>query len=205
MIRLWSEGGLSSTSRNHLTTFCRPFSYYACLKLCSAIVHFIQNNSLYFVCYGWSVQTSPKCWFGKHEWRQIMTLQTTHTKYKWHHTPLNETPPRKVSAYATGVGPWDMLHKSTLRSYNGRGKRYCDMSGNLVFKFKKGQWPKIAKFILFKSPKLSFFSALPPCNCEWGEINFKTALERTQFKTDPQVQTRISAVLSKKSKTRVSF
>jgi len=34
-------------------------------------------------------------------WLQIMTSQTTHTKYKWHHTPLNETPPWKFSAYAT--------------------------------------------------------------------------------------------------------
>ena len=24
-------------------------------------------------------------------WRQIMTSQTTHTNYKWHHTPRNET------------------------------------------------------------------------------------------------------------------
>jgi len=31
--------------------------------------HFlIQNNCLYLVCYGWSVQTSPKRWFGKHEY-----------------------------------------------------------------------------------------------------------------------------------------
>ena len=40
--------------QNHLTTFCRPFVHYACLRLCSAIVHFIRNNCLYFVCYGWS-------------------------------------------------------------------------------------------------------------------------------------------------------
>ena len=30
-----------------------------------------------------------------------MTSQTTYTKYKWHNTPLNETPPWKFSAYAT--------------------------------------------------------------------------------------------------------
>ena len=29
-------------------------------------------------------------------WRQIMTSQTTHTKYKWHHTPLNEHHPMKI-------------------------------------------------------------------------------------------------------------
>jgi len=28
-ISLWWEPGLSSASRNHLTTFCRPFFHYA--------------------------------------------------------------------------------------------------------------------------------------------------------------------------------
>jgi len=54
IIRFWWEAGLSSASRNHLTTFCRPFVHYACLGLCSTIVHFIRNNCLYFVCNGWS-------------------------------------------------------------------------------------------------------------------------------------------------------
>jgi len=52
----WWEFGLSSASRNHITTFCRPSLHYACLRLCSAIVHFIRINCLYFVCYGWSAQ-----------------------------------------------------------------------------------------------------------------------------------------------------
>ena len=30
----------------------RPFVHYACLRLCSAIVHFIQNSCLNFVLYG---------------------------------------------------------------------------------------------------------------------------------------------------------
>ena len=97
IIRCWWESGLSSASRNHLTTFCRPFAHYACLSLCSAIVHFIQNNCLYSVCYGFAKTLVWKTWM----WRQIMTSQTTHTKYKWHHTPLNELPPWKCSAYAT--------------------------------------------------------------------------------------------------------
>jgi len=50
---LW-KSGLSSASRNHLTTFCRPFVHDTCLRLCSAMVHFIRNNCLYFVCNGWS-------------------------------------------------------------------------------------------------------------------------------------------------------
>jgi len=54
IIRFWWESGLSSAFRNHLPIFCRPFVHYACLRLCSAIIQFIQNNCLYFVCYGWS-------------------------------------------------------------------------------------------------------------------------------------------------------
>jgi len=56
IIRFRWESASSSASRNHLTTFCRPFVYYACLSLCSAIVHFIQNNCLYVVCLGWSAK-----------------------------------------------------------------------------------------------------------------------------------------------------
>jgi len=56
IIRFWWESGLSSASWIHLITFCRPFVHYASLRLCSAIVHFIRNNCLYFVCYGWSAQ-----------------------------------------------------------------------------------------------------------------------------------------------------
>jgi len=54
MIRFRWESGLSSASRNHLTTFCRSSVHYECLRLCSAIVHFIRNNCIYFVCYGCS-------------------------------------------------------------------------------------------------------------------------------------------------------
>jgi len=41
--RFWWESRLSSASRNHLTTFCRRFVHYACLRLLSKIVHFIRN------------------------------------------------------------------------------------------------------------------------------------------------------------------
>jgi len=104
VIRFWWESGLSSASRNHLTTFCGPFVHYACLRLCSAIVHFIQNNCLYSVWYGCSAETSPIRWFGKHEYDVKL----------WHHkqrTPnINDTirhwmksPLWTFSAYATGV------------------------------------------------------------------------------------------------------
>jgi len=49
IIMFWWESGLSSASRNHFTTFCRSFVYYPRLKLCSAMVYFIQNSCLYFV------------------------------------------------------------------------------------------------------------------------------------------------------------
>jgi len=47
IIRFWWESELSSAFRNHLTTFCRPFVHYACLRLCSAIVDFIPNSFTY--------------------------------------------------------------------------------------------------------------------------------------------------------------
>jgi len=50
VIRFWWESGLSSAYRNHLITFCRLIAHHACLRSCSAIVHFIRNNCIYFVC-----------------------------------------------------------------------------------------------------------------------------------------------------------
>jgi len=41
IIRFCWASGLSSASRNHLTTFFRPFVHYAFLRLCFAIVHLI--------------------------------------------------------------------------------------------------------------------------------------------------------------------
>jgi len=49
IIRFRGESALSSASKHHLTTFWRRFVHYACLRLCSAIAHFIRNNCLYFV------------------------------------------------------------------------------------------------------------------------------------------------------------
>jgi len=39
LVGIW----LSSASRNHLATFCKPLVHFACLRLFSAIVHFIQG------------------------------------------------------------------------------------------------------------------------------------------------------------------
>jgi len=53
-IRFWWESGLSSASRNYLTTFCRPFVYYAYLRLCSEIIHldfYAKPNNESFLAY----------------------------------------------------------------------------------------------------------------------------------------------------------
>jgi len=42
IIKFWWESGLSSASRNHLNTFCRPFVHYACLKIV------FRENSFYW-------------------------------------------------------------------------------------------------------------------------------------------------------------
>ena len=119
IIRFWCESGLSSASRNHLTTFCRPFVHYACLRLCSAIVHFIENNCLYFVCYGWSTQTSPKRWFGKHEydvklWRHKQRTPNTNDTIRhgmnphenFLRTPLMTLTVHKNQVHCPGVVQW---------------------------------------------------------------------------------------------------
>ena len=48
-------------------------------------------------------------------WRQIVTSQTAHTKYKWPHKPLNETSPWKFSACATGRRYVSVLSNATAR------------------------------------------------------------------------------------------
>jgi len=61
IIRFWWQSRLSSASRNHLTTFCRPFVHYACLRLCSAIVHFMRNNQ--GRTQGWGLVIPPWAWY----------------------------------------------------------------------------------------------------------------------------------------------
>jgi len=53
IIRFWWESGLS---RDHLTIFCISFVHYACLRLCSAMVHCIRNNCLFYLL--WLSSTS---------------------------------------------------------------------------------------------------------------------------------------------------
>jgi len=33
IVRFWWESRLSSVSRNHVITFCRPFAHHACFKI----------------------------------------------------------------------------------------------------------------------------------------------------------------------------
>ena len=91
IVRFWWVSGLSSVSWNHLTTLCRPFTHYACLRLCFAIVHIIQTNCLYFVCFGWSAQLSPKRSFGKHEYdvtNNARQIRMTPYDIEWNHRPM---------------------------------------------------------------------------------------------------------------------
>jgi len=78
--------------------FLQTFRHYACLRLCSAIVRFIRNDCLYFVCNGWSAQISPKRWFGKHGFDVTNNAhQRQMTPYATEWNPL-----WKFSVYATG-------------------------------------------------------------------------------------------------------
>jgi len=54
----WWQLGLLFASRNHLTTFCRPSTHYACLRLCSAIVH--SSETIVFILSAKADQR--KCW-----------------------------------------------------------------------------------------------------------------------------------------------
>jgi len=46
VMKFWWECGVSSASRNHLNTSCRPSVHYECLRSYSSIVHFNRNNCL---------------------------------------------------------------------------------------------------------------------------------------------------------------
>jgi len=121
IIRFWLESGSSSASRTHLTTFCRSFAHYACLRLCSAIFHFVQNNChfclLWLISANFAKKLIGKTWI----WRQIMTSHTTLTKYKWHHMPLGEPPHDNflrtplLGHFANNyLRPWKMILQNKL-------------------------------------------------------------------------------------------
>jgi len=62
-VAIWIIVCIQKLSRHFLQTFRPP----RMLKIVFPHFHFIQNNFFYSVWYGWSAQTSPKCWCGKHE------------------------------------------------------------------------------------------------------------------------------------------
>jgi len=91
------ESGLSSASRNHLTTFCRPFAHYAShvkIVFCDSSLY---PKQLLWFCLLWLISANFaktlvwKTWI----WRHIMTSQITHTQYKWHHTYATELTPHE--------------------------------------------------------------------------------------------------------------
>ena len=116
IIRLWWESGLSCASRIHLTTFRAPLAHYACLGLCSAIVYFIQNNCLYFVCYGWSVKTRQNV--GLENMNMTSNYYVANNAHQIQMTPYATewtSPLWKFSEYATD---W----KGTVKVSNRREK-----------------------------------------------------------------------------------
>jgi len=92
IIRFWWESGLSSESRSHLTTFCRVFANYACLRLFRDSSLYPKQSSLLCLLWLTSANFTKTLVWKTWTWRQIMTSQTMHTKYKWHHRRLNESP-----------------------------------------------------------------------------------------------------------------
>jgi len=84
IIRFWWESGLSSASRKHLTTSCRPFVYHTWIVFRDSSVY---PKQLSLFCLLWLVSANFaktlvwKTWI----WHQIMTSHLTHTKYKWQH------------------------------------------------------------------------------------------------------------------------
>jgi len=84
MIRFWWESGISFVSRNHLTTFCRPFVRYACLKIVFRDSSLYRKQlPLFRPLWLISANFAKTLVWNTWTWGQIMTSQTTHTKYKW--------------------------------------------------------------------------------------------------------------------------
>ena len=162
IIRFWWESGLLSASRNQLTTFCRPFAHYACLRLCTAIIHL--SKTIAFILSAMADQRKLRQNFGLGNMNttSIKTSQTMDIKYKWHHAPLNE-PPSKFSAYATGCCTQKVTIKGchrysilavTVHSYlHEVHERNLQLQGNGVnlSKAKSAIFTFLSKFkILFK-------------------------------------------------------
>jgi len=51
IIRFWWESGSSSASRNHITTFCRPFVHCACFKIVSHDSSLSPKKPLHLFCF----------------------------------------------------------------------------------------------------------------------------------------------------------
>jgi len=88
-VGIWAIVCLQKLSHHLLQTF-RPQRMFKIV---------FRNSSLYpkqlsLFCLLWLISGNfAKTFVWKRwVWRQLMTLPTTHTKYKWHHTPLNEPP-----------------------------------------------------------------------------------------------------------------
>jgi len=106
IVRFWWESGLSSASRKVLVGIwiivCiqKPSQHFLQTFRPLRVFKIVFRNSslypkqLYSFCLLWLISANFakmlgwKTWI----WRQIITSQTTHTKYKWRHMPLNKPP-----------------------------------------------------------------------------------------------------------------
>ena len=82
----------------------------------------LYSKQLSLVCLLWLVSANStktlvwKTWI----WCQIMTSQTTHTKYEWHHTPMNETP-MKLFYVRHCRTPWFIIISDYKKKYKQPG------------------------------------------------------------------------------------
>jgi len=103
-VGVWIIVCIQKPSHHFLQTL-RPLCMFKIVFRDSSL--YPKQSSLF--CLLWLISasfTKPLVW-KTWIWRQIMTPQTTHTKYKWRHTPLN-APPWKFSAYATAA--WEPIY-----------------------------------------------------------------------------------------------
>ena len=141
--------------------FLQTFRPLRMLRLCSAIVHFILNNCLYFVCYGWSAQTLPKRWFGNYEYDVILwrhkqrtpnTVQMTPYVCHWMKSPNENCLRMPLAGYTESI--YSRLLQKWLTTALGRDPR-LKTSGDS----KEGPGWAIAPRFLVGS--LSFFLNFP--------------------------------------------
>jgi len=96
-VRVWMIVCIQKQYHHVLQTF-RPLRMF---KIVFPLSLYPKKLSLFCLLWLLGANLAETLVWKKWIWCQIMTSQTTHNKYKWHHTPLNEPPTWNVSVYAT--------------------------------------------------------------------------------------------------------